>query len=250
MGMTRVLFPLLLCGLTASALAQEEPADVERARELFGEGVSHSEAARYQEAAEAFRAVLAIRSAPAVRYNLALSLFELGSYPEADAQIQAVLDDSESPTDLRMSARELRDHIDDNGGRIQIELAGATEGASVKVDGYTVEDLHRPIRVVAGASHQVAVVMGEDAVVTEDVQVAQGESRQVRLVVAPSAAEAALGADASAVGGKRLYEDWRFWAAAGTVVLIAVVVVVAAIVSGSDDPSTGSSTRPLTIHWP
>lgn len=230
------------------ASAQEDPESVQRARELFGEGVDQHEHRRYREAVDTFRAVLAIRAAPAVRYNLALNLFELGQYPEADAQVQLILADSSTPPPLRDSAIELRTHMDERGGQLQISVADAAEGAEVQVDGYAVDD-SRPVRVIHG-THHVTLVQDEEEVGSEVVSVNVGTNESV--AISPSSGGGDSGGGGAVIfdgesfeGAEPVSGDWRFWTALGVVAIVVVGIVIGTIL---DDDDSGAAGVPL-LSW-
>jgi len=231
------------------ASAQEDPESVQRARELFGEGVDQHERRRYREAADTFRAVLAIRSSAAVRYNLALNLFELGQYPEADAQVQLILADSQTPPPLRDSAVELRTHMDERGGQLQIAVADAPEGAEVRVDGYAVDDPSQPVRVNHG-THQVTLAHDDEEVGSEVVSVDVGETQTV--VLSPESGGGAGSGDGAVVfdgqsfeGAEPVSSDWRFWVALGVVAVVVVGIVIGTVL---DDDDSGMTGMPL-LSW-
>ncbi len=223
------------------ASAQEDSESVQRARQLFGEGVDQHEHRRYREAVDTFRAVLAIRAAPAVRYNLALNLFELGQYPEADAQVQLILADSQTPPPLRDSAVELRTHMEERGGQLQIAVEEAPEGAEVQVDGYPVEDPSRPVRVIHG-THHVTLVHEEQEVGSEVVSVDVGETEAV--TVSPSSGGGDVGDGAvvfdgqSFEGADPVSGDWRFWTALGVVAVVIVGIVIGTVLDDDDSAVT------------
>ena len=231
------------------ASAQEDLESVERARQLFGEGVDQHEHRRYREAVDTFRAVLAIRAAPAVRYNLALNLFELGQYPEADTQVQLILADSQTPPPLRDSAIELRTHMEERGGQLSVSVVGAPEGAAVEVDGYAVEDPSRPVRVIQG-THQVTLVHEDQEVGSEVVSVDVGETQAV--TVSPSSGGGATGDGAvvfdgqSFEGAEPVSGDWRFWTALGVVAVVIVGIVIGTVL---DDDDSGAAAPMRLITW-
>jgi len=232
------------------AFAQDDEASVQRARVLFGEGVQQHEERQYREAVDSFRAVLEIRASPAVRYNLALNLFELGQYPEADAQVQLILADSQSPPPIRDSAVELRQHMAERGGQVTVSTEDAPEGAEVQVDGYPIEDPSRPVRVIHG-THQVTVVHEGEEVGSEVVRVDVGANEAVTVSSDGSSGGGGSGDTGplfdgeSFQGAEPVASDWRFWVALG---VVAVVIVGVVIGTALDDDDTGRASVPL-ITW-
>ena len=110
------------------ATAQEaEPSqeDTERARALFAEGVELASQESYAQAVERFRMAYALRPAPAIAYNLALSLGETGQVVEAWSLVQGVLTDDEAPRPVRRQARALQEELDSDVGRVRVAVAGS-----------------------------------------------------------------------------------------------------------------------------
>ncbi len=227
------------------AFAQEDEASVQQARQLFGEGVQQHEERQYREAVDTFRAVLEIRSSPAVRYNLALNLFELGQYPEADAQVQLILADAQTPPPIRDSAVELRQHMEERGGQVTVVAEEAPEGAEIQVDGYPIEDPSRPVRVIHGTHHVTVVHEGEE-VGSEVVTVDVGANETVMVSGdADSGTGPAIFDGGSFEGAEPVSSDWRFWVALGVVAVVVVGVVIGAAI---DDDDSGAAGLPL-ISW-
>ena len=239
--MRRHLMVFAVLFAPALAAAQESPEDVQRARQLFGEGVEQHEARRYDEAVDTFRSVLEIRSAPAVRYNLALNLFELGQYPEAQLQVELLLADPAAAADLQAAARELETGMTERGGQVRVETVLAAD-AHVEVDGYELADPHRPVRVLAG-THRITVVEGEEVVSEDVVSVGVGETKSSR----PSAASSgtADGGIFATESAAPVAKDWRFWTALGVVAAIGVALVIVAI---ADDDAVGTGPGAL-VSW-
>ncbi len=108
---------------TEAPAAAEDEAATERARELFSEGIGFVEEEQWEPAAERFRAALALKDAPAVRYNLALSLNELGQASEARELVEGVLADPETPPDVRAQAEALASEIPEAEGEPAADAA-------------------------------------------------------------------------------------------------------------------------------
>lgn len=99
---TLALVAVVLAG-TATAAAQPR-GDSARARALFDEGVTLGDQQRWPEATAKFRQALALRDAPAIRYNLGAALAEQRQWDEAITHLQHVVDDEEAPEELRQRA--------------------------------------------------------------------------------------------------------------------------------------------------
>lgn len=217
-------------------LAQDttEADDTERARALFEEGVAHVDAEEWEEAAAKFREALALRDAPAVRYNLASALVALEEYTEAEAIARPLVDDPETDPAIRERTQELLDQIGRAAGRLTVDVRGATAGVTVRIDGEDVE----PSSVVHSYSlpargYTVVVERNGREIERREVSVASGENAQVSVAVAPSpeeTAEAAEGTPAPDGGSGRadIVNDWRFWTAVGAAVVLAVLLAIVA----------------------
>lgn len=238
----------------ATAVAQTE-AELEQARAWFGEGVAHVANGRHREAVTSFRQVMGVRASPQVRYNLAISLFELGEYSEADEEIQVLLDEAETPEGVRGDAADLRLHIEELGGRLRIEVVGAESGFFVTLDGRELPavSLRRPLRVRTGP-HELAVERAGDEVDTAEVTVEQGQLAVVTLdlTATPAQAAATLELDPEPLDteARPLARDWRLWAIVGGAVLaiVAVGVIIGVTRDGGDSAFSGDF-EPATIRF-
>ena len=132
--------------------------------------------------------------------------------------------------------------MQERGGRIAIE-ADAPENAEIVVDGYTLEDPSRPVRVIAGTSHQVAVVVDGEAVASEVVAVDVGQTESVSLE--RSGSDGGVSIDWGNEGASPA-KDWRFWVSLGVVAAVALTIVIATVVD--DDDSVGLGGLPL-VSW-
>jgi hypothetical protein len=227
------------------ALSEEERSA--RARALFGEGVQHAQAERWTDAAGAFEAALELRSAPAIRYNLAAAYVELGRFRDARAELDRVEADPETSPDIAELSGALAARIRREAGRLSVERAEELVDAQVAVDAepLAAEWLAREIPVAPGA-HVVTARRDGEPVARAEVQVSAGERTHVYL---------GLG---TVPGGPEdpstpLFEEWGFWAGvgAGVVVLGVLIGVVAAASSGGggSEPVSGNF-MPGVITWP
>ena len=216
------------------ALAQES--DTERARALFEEGVTHVDAGEWEEAAAKFREALALRDAPAVRYNLASALVALEEYTEAESIARPLLDDPATDADLRARTEELLGQIERAAGLLTVDVRGATRGVTVRIDGEAV-DASSIVHSfsLSPRGYTVVVERNGQEIERRDVNVTAGQNAQVTVAVAPSAEEAAIAAEGvpsetptDSGSGDELLSDWRFWTAVGAAVVLAVLLAVVA----------------------
>ena len=217
----------VFCVTPRSRATAQTDQELAQARGWFAEGIEHSEAGRYEDAVASFRRVLAVKGSPPVRYNLALNLYELGLVREADENVQMLLEDPETTPDIRSSAADLRLHMEETGGRLQVEVSGATPGTyDVQLDGRRMlaGDLGRSLRVRAG-DHVVVVMRGDEELGTQVFHVVAGEASVGQVEVAPSAREVAeeseLEEDEAIVIDEEeeerpLARKWQFWAVVGS----------------------------------
>lgn len=241
--------------IAANAAAQTE-AELDEARQWFGEGVAHVEAGRHRDAVTSFRRVMAVKPAPQVRYNLAISLFELGEFSEADEEVQVLLEDPETPENVRRDAADLRLHIEEIGGRLQIEVVGAQTGYFVTLDGRELPaiSLRRPLRVRTGP-HELGVEREGIEVDTAEVTVEQGQLAVVTLDLTATPAEAAATVDLEeplldGEARRPLARDWRLWAIVGGAVLAVVAVgVIIGVTRDGGNPAFSGDFEPATIRF-
>lgn len=222
------------------------------ARRLFTEGVGHTQAERWTEAATSFRAALELHAAPPIRYNLAAALVELGQHREALEQVELVLADASAPANIAELTRGLRERIRSASAMLTISVAGEAEGAAVHLDGEELDAawLAREIPVAPGA-HTVSAVRGGETVAEAEVTTRAGEPARVRLFV--RAGGVGPGPGPSEPGGEpALHETWWFWAAVGGGALVLVtiisIIVVAAQPGSPADPVQGNF-MPGVITW-
>jgi hypothetical protein len=244
-------------GVGDEAPPPEEPAaegdPTERARELFAEGVACVEQHETACAERAFRQALELRDAPAVRYNLASALFDLGRYPEAARLTASVLADETTPEAIRGHAEMLHGQLEQSAGTLQITVAGA-EDAEVQIDGETIPASQLASVAVAPGSRVVTAVRGGEELARREVDVEARATVPVELTIVPTAEQTAALAevDQGEPPAVPLHEDWRFWAAVGGAVAVAVVIiaVVAAVASTGnvEDPISGDY-EPGVLSW-
>lgn len=216
-----------------------DEADVARARALFSEGVSHTQAQRWDEAAGAFQAALALRDAPPIRYNLAAALVELGRFREALEQVESVLASSHPPANIRALAQALEERIDREAGRLRVETSEEDAEVSVDLERMPAAWRARPMPVTPG-SHRVTLSRGAETLAEEELDVEAGALVQVRLV--PRGGQ--LGSPVP------LEEDWRLWVGvgAGALALVTLVSILAASAGGEAAPVTGNF-NPGVLTW-
>jgi len=231
-----------------AAAASADTAETDRARSLFAEGVELVASSQFPEAEARFRQALAIRDAPAIRYNLASVLYEQGHFPEAQVENERALASEGVPPAVRTASEELRRHIAERAAYVRFELQGGATGGTITVDGYVLTQPALEIPL-SPAPHEVTVSIRGEVVAQRTVELATAEHR-----VIPMGADAQPepGPGESTAGRSIDQEDW-FWPVVGgggaaIVVIVAVSVGVAAG-SGTEGPVEGNF-MPGVIRWP
>lgn len=253
-GWAASLAALVLLASPCGAEEADESA-VQRARELFREGVALSDQEQWEAAAERFEQALELRDAPAIRYNLAATLVQLRRDLEAVENLEAVVESSASTEELRAQSRTLLAELEPRLGTLSVRTEGL-EDATLTLDGEALaaDQLGNPVRVSAGP-HVVAAVLEGEEVAREEVRVAEGGSESVTLTYRPPIEDSIIEAVEEPVeqpSGTPLIRDWRLWVGVGVgaaVVVTAVVVGIAVGVGGGiEDPIRGNM-DPGVLTW-
>lgn len=141
-------------GADGTSVASDEA--TERARSLFAEGVSLTDARRWPLAATRFREALALKDAQPIRYNLASTLIELGEFQEADELLHEVLADDTSSEALRRSATQARGDVRARAAELRF-----TEPQVTRVNGqFLPRDFVDKALFVAPGEHIIEYVRG------------------------------------------------------------------------------------------
>ncbi|MEC7523597.1 MAG: hypothetical protein VYE22_27190 [Myxococcota bacterium] len=216
------------------------------ARERFAEGVAHAQEARWEEAVTAFRAALALRDAPTIRYNLAAAEVERGAYRAADAQLRAMGPDA--PASLVELAAALRERMNGEAGRLRVERAAELDDTDVTLDAEPLEaDALAGDVYVAPGEHVVEAARDGRQVARVTVLADAGQRTRVYLGVGANP----IADPAPAPQPTPLHEEWGFWAAigGGALLVVGVIVLAVALGSGGTDPVRGNF-EPAVLSWP
>jgi len=240
------LFLLALLASTApsGAFAQGED-DAARARQLFSEGVDLAGRSQYAEATVRFRQALALRDAPAIRYNLASTLFEQHQLTEAHEIALGLLALVDLPDSVRAPTTALELQIGAAAGFVTFDLPEGIRG-DVQVDDVPVSDPTRAVAVAPGR-HEVRAVADGATVAEAMFEIGSGVRREISLTRASGEhhAEVASGPEGPVT------DQWWFWTAiGGGVVVLAVIIGVVAGVADHDahSPIAGNFT-PGILSW-
>ncbi len=260
---TTLVSVLVVClAVAQTAVAQDD--DTARARALFAEGTEFADHGQWQEAAQRFRATLRLRQSPAVVYNLAVALEQLGQLAEASLLLDRVLADPTTARDMKRLARRLQGTIAPRVGHVTIRLESDLAGATVRLDSgeVTADRVGQSIAVDAG-THTVTLLRAGRTVERHEVAVASGATETVTLgrtegVVPTARRTAELGNEADErppeieepgddAGGGGILTRWWFWGLVVAVAAGATVGIVLATSGGAPDPVQGDL-MPGVLH--
>jgi hypothetical protein len=236
------------CTIATGAIARAERGDDSqakgRAQVLLSEGTAAYGRGDYATALDKFTAAYRIFPSPKLWFNIGQANRDLGRPVEAVAAFDRFLDDAgdapaETLAEARRSAAELKTKLG------QIELACATDGAEVTVDGKPVGStpLGQMVWTTPGR-HQVAVQQPGFSPEIEDVVVAAGNVSAISINLQPvnlrpanPATDATLvgAGGATATGGAQqpVYRRAWFWVAAGVVIAAGAATAVVLATRGS-----------------
>jgi hypothetical protein len=206
--------------------------------------VGLSDDAQWDLAVAKFEEALTHYPAPAIEYNLASALYELGRLGEASDRVETVLADPTTPEQIREHAAALREQIGERAGTLTVRRSGPIEPTDrVLLDGrpLAAEALGTP-RPVAPGTHVIALERDGQTVHQREVAVVRGRAATVD--IGPPLED-------RNPAGPALWEDWRFWAiVTGALVFTAVVTALVVGSGGSDNPTPSPGTRmPLTLQF-
>ena len=230
---------------TKPAVSDEQ---IARARELFAEGLGFVEAEQWEQAADRFSRVQAIRSSPVVSYNLGSALFHLGHYVEAGEALRLALSDAGADKDVAAASRQLQAEIDAKLGHVTVELRGShLDGLEVTVNGRSLsrDSWGIPMPVNPG-TQRIEVNRGGMTVTTRELNVGGDDQLRVEVTIdiAPTPAQTAASAGpatASTTTEEPSDDDTLWWVVGGVGVAVLVSVGVAVAVEVAVSVGVGVS---------
>lgn len=175
---------------TAPALAQT-PDQLAHARTDFREGLALETAGDWAGALAKFRAVANVKMTPQVRFNIAVCEEHLGKLVAALGDFQLAQDEAldQKAQDLAAKADEHAKAVAARIPKLTIARGSGAEAASIALDGVTLGAtvLGTEMKLDPGP-HTVAASVGGEQKFSKTVQLAEGESQQVEVVIAAVAA--------------------------------------------------------------
>jgi hypothetical protein len=249
---SRASIAVVLLALETVARAETGAADeqTERARTLFQQGLRLSDQNQWAEAARIFEEALALREAPAIRYNLAASLARLERLDEAANHIETVLLHAETTPELRQQAEALLGEVGGRLTRLEIALEGFDTPPRVVLDGTLLhpDQLSRPLWSAPG--HHVATAEQDGAEVAR-VEVDTAAGARQTLTMRPVPRLAVTPDDDDDDDQRSIVRDWRLWVGVGAAVAVTAVALGLAfgINPEPEDPISGNM-APGVLQWP
>lgn len=251
---------LVACFTVFSEAARAEgpsEAELAAARADFAVGVEHADAGSWDAAVVAFRRVIEVMPAPAVRLNLATALTELGRYAEAAPLLEGLTADFEASEEHQARAEALLERLRATGGRVRFSAEGAE---AVLVDGYAIgPDAFAEGVLLRAGTHLVESHRGGKIVARRRVEVVEGGELKVTFGALGAVEEedtqvSALVAEAApareSTGRERpawVRNKW-VWIGVSAAVVLGVGLGVGLAASGGDEPHVGDF-NPGQLRW-
>ncbi len=172
----------MLCSETPASADDASP---ELARQSFRRGYSAAREHRLSDAAQAFEEAARLWPAPAIYYNWAHVLYEMGLPIDAYRILHRIPLTTESTPE----ADDLRRSIAEEIGLLSIELVGSTDGVALELDAseLSTEDASRAHPVVPGA-HEVEIRVRGVLHRRQIVEIDAGERLRLMVELPPPAA--------------------------------------------------------------
>ncbi len=243
-----------LTGLQLAQLAVPAPAEAQRAseavlaREQFRAGVQAAQAARWEEAAEAFQRSYELSPRPLTLLNLAGAYAQIGRLVESVEAYRMFLMERQGVTArMRGDAEAQLADIEPRVPRVRITVMGIHEGDIVRLDEYELStaSLEQPLPVNPG-SHTVTLERpGHEPIV---VPFSTGESATEDVLVDGRAPEPAAGGIGPVDGrgpitppqSRSIFEEPAFWIVLGAVLVAGGVVTGVVVGTQSASPTVGN----------
>jgi hypothetical protein len=235
--------------LTSPASAQTNH-EVALARALFEEGVALGDKGDWAGAADRFERACALKPTPGIAFNWASALAQIGRLTQASELLEGVSRDAKAAPELKQDSEKKLRELAPRRPRLQLHVdPSIADRSAVSVDGNAwpraVWDVAVP---VDPGTHVATAMSGEEELARAEVELGEGESRQLALgaplgTSGADVAEQAHGQQEKAATSARtpLYKNWILWTSVG---VVAVAGVVAAVVATKNH---GTETEPPVV---
>lgn len=186
-------------GVLAQPAALPTEVDKNRAAELVFQGDDKRKAGDHDAALESYQQADELMGVPTTGIEVARELAALGRLVEAHAKCATITNYPVRPGEpkafgkARQAAGRLAAKLEGRIPTVQVRIRGATE-ATVELDGKSVPAIDEPIRLDPG--EHTLVARAGSATATETITVAEGEERELEIVLAAEGDEAADGGEA------------------------------------------------------
>jgi hypothetical protein len=243
------------------ASAQATPDEqTQQARALFEEGLRFVEGQQWQEAADRFGRVLAIRASATVSYNYASALVHLGHMVEASRALRGVAADPAASREVVEAARTLLAEVEPRIGQLTVRLRGDVSNVSVTIDDKPLPEgsIGIPVPLDPG-QHIVRATRGGLPLARRAVDVTDGSPLlNVTIDVVPLPATVAANAPPSAGANPMPLPDTAdddggsgtiYWMVGGGVLAVGAMVLVGVLLASPSDPDpVVGNTNPSVVH--
>lgn len=232
----------------ADAQAEDQ---TQSARRLFDEGLKFVESQHWEEAADRFGRVLAIRASAIVSYNYASALVHLNRMVEASRALRGVVADPNASPEVVEAARTLLSGVEPRIGQLTVRLHGDTTDVQITIDDEPLPegDIGIPVPVDPG-EHIVRATRGGLPIARRKVEIHEGApllNVTIDVVPLPGAVaaqnrEGAQGNTSTIPTDERAERDdsgggapW-LWIVGGSVVVVGAAVIIGLLVANPSDP--------------
>jgi len=239
-------------------------AQLDRARQLFEEGLAQVEIGNWVQAEETFRRVLALRSSPVVAYNLASALARLGRLIESAELLRAIARDPQVDAETREPAERLLAEIEPQIGSLTVRVVGSTQGLILRLGDRTLGAGERVQAIsVDPGTHTVIAERDGKSLASEQVNIGGAAPLKVEVTLdlhdapiqppAPDLRVSKLPSEQPAAprddGADMWSSPWLWGGVAGVVLVAAGVIVVAAVAGGREtEAPVGGTTDPPIVR--
>jgi hypothetical protein len=182
--------------LTVTSIAQADPsaADRETARSMMVEGRGLRDKGDVKGALQRFKTADGIMHVPTTGLEVARTEVSLGMLLEARDTIAAIRnlpsspDDPQPFTDARTKADELDASVEGRIPSVTVTVGGVAEGdtPAVSIDGVSVPSAAAGLPRKVDPGHHVVTAKAAAGEAKEEIDVAEGEKKQIQLVIAGS----------------------------------------------------------------
>jgi len=245
----------------ASTSSEPTAKQLAEARRLFARGVEYAREHSYSRAASKFEEALAIHRAPAIEYNLASALYELGRFDESYSAVTHVLAAADVSLDVRARAQQLARTLTERTARLTVLIGGNAPGVAVRVDGVPWAPSQVGVtHAVAPGRHVIEATSNGHVLSRRDIQIPLRTAALIDLTLIPCGGQSSLteagGPQPLAAGqsdrhARNLLRNGWLWGGVAAV-LVAGGVTAAILLARDHGPTPKASTgmaQPALFTW-